>query len=178
MSESENILKYVTAILLTVFVSNCSKQSAELRWQQEEGYQWAELSGISRGSNIGFQKMDPSDTGIRFKNNLPENDIVENRNYLNGSGVAAGDVNGDGLTDLYFAQLNGPNKLYENLGNFRFRDVTDSAGIAHQGYYSTGSVFADVDGDTDLDLIVTSMSKDNVLYINSGKGRFTKKDDS
>ncbi|HKK45036.1 MAG TPA: FG-GAP-like repeat-containing protein [Balneolaceae bacterium] len=93
--------------------------------------------------------------------------------YLNGSGVAAGDVDGDGWTDLYFTQLDGPNHLYQNLGGWKFEDITKSSGVAHQGFYSTGATFADVDGDRDLDLLVSSVHKKNVLYLNDGKGHFT-----
>ncbi|MFB6287021.1 MAG: FG-GAP-like repeat-containing protein [Candidatus Bipolaricaulia bacterium] len=83
-----------------------------------------------------------------------------------------GDVTGNGRPDLYFAQLNGPNRLYENRGGFEFRNITDSAGVAHEGYYSTSTVFADIDGDDDLDLLVGSMSKGIAIYENEGRGRF------
>ncbi|HYW35190.1 MAG TPA: FG-GAP-like repeat-containing protein, partial [Balneolaceae bacterium] len=95
-----------------------------------------------------------------------------------GSGVAVGDVNGDGWPDIYFARLDGPNKLYENEGGFRFKDITDSAGVADPGSYSTCAVFADVDGDGDLDLIVGSIAGKLKLYINDGNGHFKLKKNS
>ncbi|WP_310683748.1 FG-GAP-like repeat-containing protein [Aliifodinibius sp. S!AR15-10] len=111
-------------------------------------------------------------TNIEFRNQVSQKELEENRVYLNGSGVAVGDVDADGLVDIYFAGLRGSNKLYKNLGNYKFRDITEEAGIAHEGYNSTGVVFADVDGDSDLDLLVASVHKGVTLYINNGKGYF------
>ncbi len=149
----------------------CTSES-ELEWTQEQGFRWAEVSP-GRGQHAGFRLLRASRTQIDFTNRLTEGRIAENRNLLNGSGVAAGDVDGDGLADLYFAQLDGPNRLYKNLGGLEFEDITDRAGVAHDGFASTGVVFADVDGDGDLDLLVTSLSERNILYINDGEGRFT-----
>lgn len=163
---------FVCLFSLGMLAASCTNQSTELQWHQKNGYQWAELPVVN-GNATGFETIRPSDSGIHFQNHLSESDVVENRNYLNGSGVAADDVDGDGLVDLYFAQLDGPNKLYKNLGGFRFQDITDSAGVAHQGYYSTGTVFADVDGDSDSDLLVASVHKGVTLYMNNGNGRFT-----
>lgn len=172
----------INSLLLCSICSliNCTNTiKKEYDWKQKEGYRWAELSP-GMNSQTGFEKRSSPGTDISFRNNLTKEDITDNRHYLNGSGVAAGDVDGDGWTDLYFAQLNGPNKLYKNQGGFsrgdgfpKFKDITDSAGVAHEGYYSTGVAFSDVDGDGDLDLFVASMSRDNVLYLNDGKGHFT-----
>lgn len=87
-------------------------------------------------------------------------------------------MDGDGLTDLYFSRLDGPNQLFKNLGDFEFVDITDSAGVAHQDYLSTGAVFADVDGNQTLDLLVSSINKTNTLYLNDGHGHFTKSSES
>jgi len=144
----------------------------ELDWNQEQGYRWAELEPGSWG-DPGFEQLAPSSTGITFQNHITEAEIDSNQHYMNGSGVAAGDVDGDGWVDLYFARLNGPNRLYKNVGGFRFKDVTDSAGVAHERFYSLGSVLADVDGDGDLDLLVTALSKGIALYLNDGQGHFT-----
>jgi len=126
----------------------------------------------------GFELLGSSKTGIRFRNDVSRDLIEENRHYLNGSGVAVGDINGNGLADIYFARLDGPNKLYENIGGYRFRDITEKAGVAHQGYNSTGVVFADVSGNGHLDLLISSLTKGNALYINDGNGIFTLKEDS
>src|SRR5205814_1735645 len=79
---------------------------------------------------------------------------------------------GDGLCDIYFCRLEGPNVLYRNLGNWKFEDVTDRAGVACPDQYSTGAVFADVDGDGDLDLLVNSIGGGTRLFLNDGKGHF------
>src|SRR5213078_3935216 len=89
-----------------------------------------------------------------------------------GSGVALGDVDGDGWCDIYFARLDGPNVLYRNLGNWKFEDITAAAGVGCPEQYSTGVAFADVDGDGDLDLLVNSIGGGTRLFLNDGKGRF------
>src|SRR5690625_6934717 len=94
----------------------------------------------------------------------------ENRHYLNVSGVAVGDFYNDGWQYIYFARRDGPNTLYRNLGGYRFEDVTEEAGVALVGMNSTGAVFADIDGDGYLDLLVTSLSDGNTLFLNDGKG--------
>lgn len=159
-----------------LLVVGCNR-SSELEWNQEEGYRWAEISTDYFGET-GFQALHTSHTGISFVNQLSENDVDENRHYLNGSGVAAGDIDGDGLIDLYFAGLNSPNKLYKNMGGMRFEDITEQAGVAHEDMYSTGVVFADVNGDDHLDLLVTAMHGENTLYINDGNGKFQREQNS
>ena len=90
----------------------------------------------------------------------------------NGSGAAAGDIDGDGLCDLYFCGMDNPNALYRNLGNWRFEDITEKAGVACPGQDSTGAVLADVDGDRDVDLLVNSIGHGTRLFLNDGKGTF------
>lgn len=96
-----------------------------------------------------------------------------NANLLNGSGVALGDYDGDGLCDVYFCNLDGVNALFRNLGNWQFTNVTAAAGVACEGQSSTGAVFADVNGDGRLDLLVTSMGGPNACFLNDGQGHFT-----
>ena len=143
-----------------------------LAWHQEEGYRWSELSPGRRG-RTGFAPVAPSRTGIAFRNDVTQAQVVENRHYLNGSGVAAGDVDGDGWVDVYFAGLSSPDRLYRNRGGFGFEDVTDSAGLARDGRFSSGVVLVDVDGDRDLDLLVGSVHDGVTLHLNDGSGRFT-----
>jgi hypothetical protein len=162
--------------ILFGFLFGCEAPT-ERDWKQEEGYRWAELDPGS-GSGPGFRKRSSSATGIEFENQLTDADIKQNQHFMNGSGVAAGDINGDGWPDLYFAQLNGPNHLYENLGGFSFRAVPDSADVPHEDRYSTGVTFADIDGDGDLDLLVGSMSHGTVAYLNDGDGQFSRWDRS
>lgn len=162
---------FLGSILLLASLAACSSKK-RLEWNKEKGYQWAYLN-VSTDQSAGFHKIPSSQSGVSFANRLSRADMKANFYYLNGSGVAAGDVDGDGWTDLYFAQLDGPNHLYKNLGGWKFKDITKSAGVGHRGYFSTGAVFADVDGDHDLDLLVSAVHKKNVLYLNDGKGHFT-----
>ncbi|MYK01108.1 MAG: VCBS repeat-containing protein, partial [Gemmatimonadales bacterium] len=143
-----------------------------LDWVEEDGYRWAELQ-VSGDDEPGFERLDPSDTGLAFENVVTEAQYIENSHYLNGSGVAAGDVDGDGRVDLYLARMDGPNHLYRNLGGWRFEDIAGEAGVAAAGRFSTGAVFADVDGDGDLDLLVNALGGPNALYVNDGTGHFT-----
>lgn len=163
------------AVCLCFFFS-CTR-SGELEWHDETHYRWAEVTPAFWGS-AGFRQLSPSRTHVEFQNILSADEIAENRHYLNGAGVAAGDINGDGLADLYFAGLTHSNRLYLNRGDMRFEDVTEQAGVAHQGYYSTGAVFADVNGSGHLDLLVTAMHGENVLYLNDGTGNFEKAEQS
>jgi enediyne biosynthesis protein E4 len=166
---------FVTVLNSFLFLS-CSP-STELEWNQEPTYRWAEVSPGFFGSD-GFRQLNASKTGIDFQNILSEDDIAENRHYLNGSGVAAGDINGNGRVDLYFTGLSNSNRLYLNRGGMKFEDITQQAGVAHEGYYSTGAVFADINGNGHLDLLVTAMHGENVLYLNDGTGQFTRSEGS
>lgn len=143
-------------------------------WHEEEGYRWHELNVSSRGG-AGFTRLSPRRTGIRFQNELDPESALDHEHLLIGSGVALGDIDADGLPDIYLARLEGTNALYRNLGNWRFEDVTDSAGVGLADRHSTGAVLADVDGDGDLDLIVTVLGGANALLLNDGTGRFTEK---
>lgn len=141
-------------------------------WQDEGGWRWRELAPAGRGG-IGFTSLGGRPSGIRFANRVSDSSALRNRHLVHGSGVAIADVDGDGLPDIFFAAIEGPNHLYRNLGGWRFEDVTEAAGVALAGLPSSGAVFADVDGDGDMDLIVTAMGGQNRLLLNDGHGRFT-----
>jgi hypothetical protein len=143
-----------------------------LEWQQADGFSMARLPVPATGK-IGFTLMSSTVTGITFTNSLPAERAMTNLNLMNGSGVALGDYDGDGLCDIYLCDLGGHNKLYKNLGNWRFKDVTEEAGVACPKQTCTGAVFADVNGDGRLDLLVTSMGGPNALFLNEGNGHFT-----
>jgi hypothetical protein len=143
-----------------------------LDWQEAGGYRVAALP-VPVSGKTGFRLLPPEVTGIRFANTLPETRAMTNVNLMNGSGVALGDYDSDGLCDIYLCNLTGTNALYKNLGNWKFKDVTEEAGVACPGQTSTGAVFADVNGDGSLDLLVTSMGGPNACFLNDGHGRYT-----
>lgn len=162
---------YLVLILLAVagpFVS----QGADLNWVAGPGFQSASLN-VGAGSKTGFMLLPPGMTGIHFSNQLAEDRHLINQIYLNGSGVAAGDVDGDGWCDLYFCNLDGPNRLFRNMGNWKFAEVPDAGGAALPSIASTGVALVDLDGDGDLDLIVNSVGQGTRIFFNNGKGRYT-----
>jgi hypothetical protein len=116
--------------------------------------------------------MEGARTGIRFENTVSDSVLRGNRMVGQGAGVALGDVDGDGLVDVFFARTEGPNALYRNLGEWRFEDVTERAGIAAPDRYSSGAAFADLEGDGDLDLILLATTGPNAIFVNDGTGRF------
>ena len=95
-------------------------------WIVGDGYRYRALT-VSTNSQAGFTSLAANSTGIGFVNRLAKERYTTNQIYLNGSGVAAGDYDGDGWCDLFFSGLDSENKLYRNLGNWRFEDVTTTA---------------------------------------------------
>lgn len=166
----------LATLAVVVLTGACSPPPVP-EWNEGEGHRWRELR-VSRWGGPGFTSMKPSRTGVDFANVLDEELALENEHRLVGSGVALGDVDGDGLTDIYLNRLQGPNALYRNLGGWRFEEVTARAGVAADDRFSTGAAFADVDGDGDLDLIVTSLGGPDVVFRNDGSGRFSEDPDA
>jgi enediyne biosynthesis protein E4 len=128
-----------------------------------------------------FKVIPSSESGIDFVNKVAEtNDanILDFPYFYNGGGVSVGDINNDGLDDLYFTSNQGSNKLYLNKGNMRFTDITESAGVAGHSDWKTGAVMADVNGDGFLDIYVMAVvgvcgfEGRNELFINQGNGIF------
>lgn len=124
------------------------------------------------------------DTGIDFKNEVTDGKLDNSflfRNFYNGGGVAIGDVNNDGLADIFFTANMQSNKLYLNKGNFKFSDVTENAGIRQDDKWCTGVVFVDINNDGWLDIYVCSSghmsngNRKNKLYINNHNLTFTEK---
>lgn len=123
-------------------------------------------------------------SGITFSNQLAFTDKLNPytyRNFYNGAGVAIGDINNDGLQDIYFAGNQTDNKLYLNRGNLQFEDITTKAGVACSEVWSTGVTFVDINADGLLDIYVCksgnpeAQNRHNELFINNGNLTFTEK---
>jgi hypothetical protein len=149
----------------------CSSPKPAPAWHQETAYRWRELDVPTQGTP-GFTKMDASKTGIRFENFVSDSTLLGNRILGQGAGTCLGDVDGDGRVDVFLASTEGSNKLYRNLGDWRFEDITESAGVGAPDRFSTGCAFADVDGDGDLDLILLATKGPNAIFLNDGHGHF------
>lgn len=129
-----------------------------------------------------FESVQPSKTGIHFRNVLeetPTSNVLTYEYFYNGGGVAIGDINNDGLEDVYFTGNMRPNALYLNQGNFRFREIAKDAGVNCEGNWKTGVTMADVNHDGNLDIYVCYSGKGdpgkrrNKLFINNGDLTFT-----
>lgn len=130
-----------------------------------------------------FHKIPSVQSGIWFKNsveNSRENNIFIYKNFYQGGGVAIGDINNDGLQDIYFTGNQVGDKLYLNLGQLRFKDITDESGIIDDGNWSTGVTIVDVNGDGLKDIYVCKSlyhnqpnRRKNKLYINEGGNVFS-----
>ncbi|MFW6347741.1 MAG: VCBS repeat-containing protein [Cyclonatronaceae bacterium] len=131
-----------------------------------------------------FERLDTETTGLDFTNtveNTPEFHILKYLYFYDGGGVAVGDLNNNGLPDVFLTANDGPNRLFENKGDFRFEDITEQAGIIHTpGSWSTGVTMADVNGDGFLDIYVSHSnylvkSGRNQLFINNGDMTFSER---
>jgi hypothetical protein len=140
-------------------------------WHQEAGYRWRELN-VS-GGKAGFSAVSPGSSGIGFANAASEQILKGNRVLGQGGGVALGDVNGDGLVDVFLAKTEGCSALYRNLGNWKFEEISKSAGVEACDRNSSAATFADTDGDGDLDLILLATRGPNAVFLNDGTGKFT-----
>jgi enediyne biosynthesis protein E4 len=141
-------------------------------WQTNSGYRWMPLSVPVSGS-VGFETLNPNQTGIAFTNVLPEDRYLTNQILLNGSGVALGDVDEDGWCDVFLCGIDRPSALYHNLGNWRFADIATQAGVACAGQPSSGAALADINSDGHLDLLVNGVGTGTRLFLNDGSAHFT-----
>ncbi|MGI4751632.1 MAG: FG-GAP repeat domain-containing protein, partial [Janthinobacterium lividum] len=154
--------KSLILLLLPVFCASCKHQK-------------------NIPENALFQMMPAAQTGISFNNKVVDNDnfnVFNYRNYYNGGGVAIGDVNNDGKPDVFFTANQGSCKLYLNQGNWKFKDVTEKAGIKGAYRWHTGTSMVDINGDGWLDIYVCNSGglgnadTANELYINQKDGTF------
>ncbi|CDF79885.1 ASPIC/UnbV domain-containing protein [Formosa agariphila KMM 3901] len=132
-----------------------------------------------------FVNVKPDRTGVAFANNIIENDTL---NYFQfpflymGGGVSIGDINNDGLSDIYFTGNMTSNKLYLNKGNMQFEDITEKANVMGDNRWYTGTTMVDINNDGWLDIYVSVSAKfgntENQLFINNGDNTFTEKAES
>lgn len=163
-----NSNKIIACLLIFLTILNCKEK------QQSD----------SGSSNQLFSKLDSSVTNIDFVNrieNQKEINIFKYRNFYNGGGVAIGDLNNDGLPDIYLTANQSQNKLYLNKGDFKFEDITQKANVGGNNVWSTGVVMVDINNDSFLDIYVCNAGNvegdnlKNELFINNGDLTFTEK---
>ncbi len=140
-------------------------------------------TSVAPKSGTRLEVLGPDSTGITFSNTIIEDNEANYFRYLymyNGGGVAAGDIDGDGLADLAFASYRSGGALYKNLGGMRFKDISEDAGFNIDAIWATGVSMADVNADGRLDIYVcasgpagwAAATRRNKLFINLGEGRF------
>ena len=140
------------------------------------------LSCATKDKQKQFSLLSPDKSGITFSNNLQPIDKINILDYLyfyNGGGVAIGDINNDGLQDIYFTGNQTENKLYLNKGNLQFEDITATSETIGTSQWNTGVTMADVNGDGLLDIYICAVTGignlkgKNELFINNGNSTFT-----
>jgi hypothetical protein len=162
---------YAAALFAFLFLTSCLSNAVAAEWQPGPGYRTLALP-VPKTGKAGFTLLNAAETGVSFSNTVPQEVLLTNHVFLDCAGVAAGDVDGDGLCDLYFCGAYGSNRLYRNMGNFRFEDITEKAGVSCAGLRSSGAAFVDLDGDGSLDLVVSTTGNGTLVFYNDGKGHF------
>ncbi|MBW1295457.1 VCBS repeat-containing protein [Aquimarina litoralis] len=164
--------KFLFSVLIIVLFFSCKEQEEE------------EQDKVVVNEETLFAKLSPETTNIDFVNqvnNEKDFNIFTYRNFYNGGGVAIGDINNDGLPDIYLTANKKENKLYLNKGNFVFEDISKSSGTIGKNAWSTGVVMVDINADGLLDIYVCNAGnvegddQKNELFINNGDLTFTEK---
>ncbi len=184
------LLRFVPFALLF----SCSEPEAELEKLGEETEERKEMKLVEpvpgkvssvplavpsneNGSGKRFTSLPAGETGVDFVNSIkPEHPL----RYLYATekvcgGVAVGDLNGDGLPDLFFTSGPEDNRLYLQSGPLKFEDYTEKAGVDGEGRWSAGAAMVDIDGDGDLDIYVANYGAPNQLFVNRGDATFEEK---
>ena len=140
------------------------------------------FASCSKKQDLLFEKLSPDNSGVNFINQLDPSkniSILDYLYYYNGGGVALGDINNDGLVDIYFTSSQGKNKLYLNKGDNKYEDISAKAGVEGQSDWKTSAIMADVNGDGYLDIYVCAVvgingfEGHNELFINNKNNTFT-----
>ena len=130
------------------------------------GYSSSELNIQTRRTSNTFHRMSPDKTGVKFLNQVDEWEASQNRVLYNGAGVAVGDYDRDGWPDIFLCAIDGNSILYKNNGNWTFAAATSSSGLKELGHRHRGAVFADLNGDDWLDLLVGTVDRGISMFIN------------
>lgn len=157
-------MRFLSIIILVAFLFSCenTRDGSSKKWK--------------------FALVSPNYSNIHFNNRIRESasfNVLQYGYLYNGGGVAIGDIDNDGLDDIYFSSNMASNRLYKNLGDLKFKDITESAGVAANDAWNTGVSMADVNSDGFLDIYVCRSAdaypekRKNLLFINNKKGGFT-----
>ena len=171
LSQAKDLLLRCLLLGVSLVALGCGDR-VDISWHQEAGYRWRALN-VEPGSRVGFTALTASKTGLTHRNDIDDRHAMANRNLLIGAGVAIGDIDGDGLPDVFLASVERPAALYHNDGNFHFTDITAKSGLHVDGLATLSAAFADVNGDGALDLVVGTLGGPLKLWLGDGHGHFT-----
>lgn len=166
-----------TSIIL-IGCKNDDQQASSIRSSFDSDITFLPLSELNFDDQISqFELINAIESGINFDFSLGDF-YSRAKEYIFATpmgGIATGDYDGDMLPDIYITRPHGGNKLFKNLGNFKFIDVTSAANLNDETVWGTGAGFVDIDGDNDLDIYACGYMTPNKIYINNGNGTFSDK---